>query len=205
MTGPPERERRPGQGGAESRGGRRLDGDFTPPPPDHDYDEKVTDPAEVVTTDPLTADDVIFTFGQWLNKDIGSSMYALLSYIGGPQNIEKVDDSHIRLHLQSGNIGVPEHLFEYPALVLHRSFAGDIVQQPLGTGAFTLQEYAEGERAVLKRRPDYWRNGADGQPLPYLDEILYVNLEKDAAVAALQSGQIDSFYDPRPSDWQALG
>ena len=57
MTSPPERERRPGQGGAESRGGRRLDGDFTPPPPDHDYDEKVTDPAEVVTTDPLTADE----------------------------------------------------------------------------------------------------------------------------------------------------
>ncbi len=116
--------------------------------------------------DPLTADDVIFTFGQWLNKDVGSSMYALLSYIGGPQNIEKVDDHHIRLHLETGNIGVPEHLFEYPALVLHRSFGGDIVQQPLGTGAFTLQEYAEGERAVLRRRPDYWRNGVDGQPLP---------------------------------------
>ncbi len=154
--------------------------------------------------DPLTADDVIFTFGQWLNKDVGSSMYALLSYIGGPQNIEKVDDHHIRLHLETGNIGVPEHLFEYPALVLHRSFGGDIVQQPLGTGAFTLQEYAEGERAVLRRRPDYWRNGVDGQPLPYLDEILYVALDKDASVAALQSGQIDSFYDPRPSDWQAL-
>jgi peptide/nickel transport system substrate-binding protein len=154
--------------------------------------------------DLLTADDVIFTFGQWLNEDVGSSMYSLLSYIGGPQNIEKVDDHHIRLHLATGNIGVPEHFFEYPALILHRSFGGDFVQQPLGTGAFTLQEYAEGERAVLRRRPDYWRNGADGQPLPYLDEIVYVNLEKDASVAALQSGQIDSFYDPRPSDWSAL-
>lgn len=40
---PPARERRPGQGGAESRGGRRLNGDSTPPPPDHEYDEQAID------------------------------------------------------------------------------------------------------------------------------------------------------------------
>jgi len=74
----------------------------------------------------------------------------------------------------------------------------------VGTGAFLLKEYEEGVRAVFQRRPDYWRNGADGQPLPYLDEVVYVALDKDASVAALQSGQVDSMYDPRPSDWQAL-
>ena len=52
---PPARERRPGQGGAESRGGRRLDGDSTPPPPDPEYDEQAVD-LEGFTTDPLTAD-----------------------------------------------------------------------------------------------------------------------------------------------------
>lgn len=154
--------------------------------------------------DTLTADDVMFTFGEWLNPDVGSSMLGLLSYLRGMQDVEKVDDYHIRLHLQSPNIGVPEHLFHYPAIILHRDFAGDIIQQPVGTGAFLLQEYAEGERAVFRRRPDYWRNGADGQPLPYLDEVVYVDLNKDASVAALQSGQVDSMYDPRPSDWQAL-
>jgi peptide/nickel transport system substrate-binding protein len=108
------------------------------------------------------------------------------------------------MHLQTANIGVPEHLFHYPAIVLHRNFEGDIVQQPIGTGAFTLEEYAENERAVFKRRTDYWRNGADGDPLPYLDEIVYVSTDKDAGVAGLQSGQVDSLYDPRPSDFQAL-
>jgi peptide/nickel transport system substrate-binding protein len=46
--------------------------------------------------------------------------------------------------------------------------------------------------------------GADGQALPYLDEVIYVSTDKDAGVAALQSGQVDSLYDPRPSDFQAL-
>jgi peptide/nickel transport system substrate-binding protein len=154
--------------------------------------------------DELTAEDVMFTFGEWLNPEVGSSMLGLLSYLRGMEDVEMVDDYHIRLHLQSPNIGVPEHLFHYPAIILHRDFEGDIVQQPIGTGAFTLEEYAEGERAVFKRREDYWRNGEDGDPLPYLDEIIYVSIDKDAGVAALQSGQTDSLYDPRPGDFNAL-
>ncbi|HEY84824.1 MAG TPA: ABC transporter substrate-binding protein [Chloroflexi bacterium] len=153
--------------------------------------------------DELTADDVMFTFGEWLNPDIGSSMLGLLSYLSGMQDVEKVDDYHIRLHLQTANIGVPEHLFHYPALVLHRDFEGDIIKQPVGTGAFTLEEYAEGERAVFKRRTDYWRNGEDGKPLPYLDELIYISTDKDAGIAALQSGQVNSLYEPRPADFLA--
>jgi peptide/nickel transport system substrate-binding protein len=154
--------------------------------------------------DELTADDVIFTFGEWLNPDVGSSMLGLLNYLDGPQSVEKVDDYTIRLNLNAPNISIPEHLFHYPAVILHRDFQGDFIQQPVGTGAFTLEEYAEGERAVLKRREDYWQMGEDGQPLPYLDEIIYVSIDKDAAIAALSSGQVDTMFQPRPSDWQAL-
>lgn len=154
--------------------------------------------------DELTAEDVMFTFGEWLNPDVGSSMLGLLSYLSGMQDVEKVDDYHIKLHLQTPNIGVPEHLFHYPAIVLHRGFEGDIIKQPVGTGAFLLEEYAEGERAVFKRREDYWQMGEDGSPLPYLDELIYVSTDKDAGVAALQSGQVDSLYDPRPNDYLAL-
>lgn len=154
--------------------------------------------------DQFNADDVMFTFGEWLNPEVGSSMLGLMSYLSGIQDVERVDDFHVRLHAQTANIGVPEHLFHYPAIVLHRNFEGDIVRQPVGTGAFLLQEYAEGERAVFQRRPDYWRMGEDGEALPYLDQVIYVSTDKDAGVAALQSGQVDSLYDPRPSDQQAL-
>ncbi|MBN1147751.1 MAG: ABC transporter substrate-binding protein [Anaerolineales bacterium] len=154
--------------------------------------------------DEFTADDVLFNFEQWLNPDVGSSILSMMSYLNGPQDVEKVDDYTVRLHLKDGNIGIPEHLFHYPANIVHRSFEGDFIKQPIGTGAFTLAEYTEGERAVLKRRNDYWKMGEDGQPLPYLDEITYVSMAKDAAVAAVQSGQVDCTYQPRASDWQAL-
>lgn len=155
--------------------------------------------------DELTADDVMFTMGEWLNPDVGSSMLGLLAPVLSSMNdVERVDDYTIRLHLSQPNIAIPEFLFHYPAIVLHRNFEGDIIRQPIGTGAFTLEEYAEGERAVLKRREDYWRMGEDGLPLPYLDELIYVSSDKDAGLAALQSGQVDTLFDPRPSDWQAL-
>jgi peptide/nickel transport system substrate-binding protein len=154
--------------------------------------------------DELTADDVMFNFQQWLDPDVGSSMLSLLSYLRGMQDVEKVDDYTVKMHLQEGNIGVPEHLFHYPAPIMHRNFEGDFIKQPIGTGGFTLEEYSEAERAVLKRREGYWRMGEDGQALPYLDEIIYISMAKDAGVAAVQSGQVDSLYQPRASDWQAL-
>jgi len=154
--------------------------------------------------DELTADDVMYSFSQWLDPEVGSSMLGLLSYLDGMNSVEKVDDYTIRLNLTSPNIGVPEHLFHYPAVILHRDFQGDWVKQPIGTGAFTLEEYIESERAIFKARPDYWRMGEDGKPLPYLDEIVMVSVDKDAAVAAIQAGQLDTLFKPRPSDFLAL-
>ena len=154
--------------------------------------------------DELTADDVMFTMGEWLNPDVGSSMLALLGSLESMSNVEKVDDYHVRLHLNSADIAIPESLFHYPGVILYRDFEGDIIKQPIGTGPFLLEEYAEGERARFKRREDYWQMGEDGSPLPYLDELIFVSTDKDAGVAALLSGQVDTLYDPRPSDFQAL-
>jgi peptide/nickel transport system substrate-binding protein len=151
----------------------------------------------------LTADDVIFNFEQWLDPNVGSSMAGLLSYLN-KTNIERVDDYTIRLYLNEPQIGVPEHLFHYPGLILSRRFEGDFIEQPVGTGPFTLVEYVEADRASLKRREGYWRTGHDGGSLPYLDELIYIDLEPDERVAAMQGGAIDTLFIPRPSDWEAL-
>ncbi|MEJ2557228.1 MAG: ABC transporter substrate-binding protein [Anaerolineae bacterium] len=143
--------------------------------------------------DEFNADDVVFTMGQWLNEDIGSSILGLMSYLS-PDNIEKVDDYTVKLNLDRAEIAVPEHLFHYPALVLnHRTFEGDFIKAPHGTGPYTLEEYSEGERVLVKRREDYWQNGADGDPLPYLDAMEFIDMgdELSAWIAAMQAGEVD--------------
>ena len=152
---------------------------------------------------PFTADDVIFNFEQWLDPAINSSVKSLLAYLS-PNDIEKVDDYTVRLYLQEPQVGLPEHLYHYPALIMPHTFEGDFIAQPIGTGPFVMTEYILGERAVFKRRPDYWQAGADGKTLPYLDELIYLDLEPDERTAAMQGGVIDTLYLPRITDWAEL-
>ena len=144
--------------------------------------------------DDFTADDVIFTFNQWLNKDVGSSMLGMIGGYLDPTGIEKVSDHQVKLHLKTAEIAVPEHLFHYPAMVLNsRTFEGDFIKAPHGTGPYILESYREGERCVLKRRDGYWDKGADGSPLPYMDKVEFIDMgtEMPPMIAAVQAGEVD--------------
>ncbi len=153
----------------------------------------------------LTADDVLFNFAQWMNKDVGSSLLGSMSYLD-PNGISKTDDYTVVCKLKSATIFLPEHLAGYAAGILPKDFGGDITREPVGTGAFTMAEYKPGERCHLVARKDYWRNGIDGKPLPYLDELVMVQLGEDRTpdVAALQTGQVDTILEPSVSQWEAL-
>ena len=144
--------------------------------------------------DTFTADDVIFTFQQWMDKDVGSSMLGLVGKYLDLSGVEKVDQYTVKLHLKLPEIALPEHLFHYPAIVLnHKAFEGDFIKKPVGTGPYTLETYLPGERAVVKRRKDYWRKGADGEMLPYMDGMEFIDMGTEMApqIAALKAGEVD--------------
>ena len=64
--------------------------------------------------------------------------------------------------------------------------------QPVGTGPFVFGSYTPGESYVGTRNEDYWRDGTDGEPLPYLDEVEFRPIDDGLARAnALRSGDID--------------
>jgi len=144
--------------------------------------------------DTFTADDVIFNFNQWMNKDVGSSMLGLVGEYLDLTGIERVDQYAVKLNLKKPEIAVPEHLFHYPALIMnHRTFQGDFTKAPVGTGPYTLESYRPGERCVIKARKDYWQKGTDGQPLPYMDGMEFIDMGTEMApqIAAIKAGEID--------------
>ncbi|MBF0530977.1 MAG: ABC transporter substrate-binding protein, partial [Deltaproteobacteria bacterium] len=153
----------------------------------------------------LTADDVIFNFSQWLSKEVGSSLLGSLSYMD-PAGQKKVDDYTVVCNLKNPSVVLPEHLYHYGACILPKEFGGDITREPIGTGPFLMKEYVPGERCRLVARKDYWMKGADGKPLPYLDEIVFVELGSDPAanLAALRSGQVDTVIEPAVSIWEGV-
>lgn len=163
--------------------------------------------------DDFIADDVVFNFKRWLDPATGSSNQGrfsamtseidtgktdaagnpVLSMVASEGAIEKVDDHTVRFHLNRSDLSLPESMADYPALIVHRDFmetGGDLSKNPVGTGAFTLKDFAVGEKAVLVKRTDapYW--GGD----VYLDQITYIDHGDDPAakIAALASDQVDT-------------
>ena len=155
--------------------------------------------------DEFNADDVIFNMERWLDPATGSSNLGLFAAMtdkgddGKPKSmsagaVEKVDSHTVRFHLNSATLNMPENFYNYPTAIVHRSFDGNISKDPISTGPYELVEYAVGEKAILRKKPDYW--GGDVS----LDEIHYIDLgdEYSAHAAALASGQVDLAYEFYP-------
>ena len=64
--------------------------------------------------------------------------------------------------------------------------------EPIGTGPFVFEEYVVGDHFTATRNEDYWKQGPDGEELPYADGIEYRILEEgEARINALESGQVN--------------
>ncbi len=163
--------------------------------------------------DVFGADDVVFNFRRWLDPMTGSSNLSRFSALtttvdtgnvdrqgrhvfstsGTPGAVEKVDDYTVRFHLNQPDVTLPESMADYPALIVHRDFdenGGNLAKNPVGTGAFLVEEFAVGDKAVLARRGDVPWWGGD----VYLDRIIYIDHGDDPAaqIAALVSDQADT-------------
>jgi peptide/nickel transport system substrate-binding protein len=162
--------------------------------------------------DEFVAEHVKYNFGQWLNPDVGSSILGLWEGFLTIDDVEIVDDYTVKLNLAAPNLAVPENLFHYPAQIMHPSFDGDCTSgKNPSTGPYVLDEFVAAERVRIVSRfangdAGYWQKGEDGDPLPYLDAIEWVDLGDDqtAAVAAIQGGQVDDIYDPTVDTFLAL-
>lgn len=159
--------------------------------------------------DDFTADDVVFNFERWLDPAVGSSNLGLFSqltedYDTGEKNddgsakmgkrmrpgaVEKLDQRTVRLHLSTPSLAVAESLYNYPTMIVHRDFKGDLSKELNGTGAYTLAEFKVGEKAILKRAPGKYWGGKT-----YLDEIHYYD-HGEAMLTAYASGQVDMIYE----------
>jgi len=159
--------------------------------------------------DALVADHVIWNMRRWLDPAVGSSVVGLMKgymlndagdALWDANAIEKVDDHTVRLNARAPQLAVPEHLFHYPAAILHPSENGKFGVGSIGTGAFSLTDYALGKQAVVTRRDGYW-----GKPAA-LDSVVFVDNGDDPAVAlaAVASGAVHGMYEASTSQYAAL-
>ena len=137
--------------------------------------------------EPFDADDVLFTFKIHLDPKTESPYRALLQVGGKPLEVRKLSSHRVVFELPAP-YAVGDRIFDTIAILPEHRLAeayrtGELKSvwgletrpaEIAGLGAFRLKSYDPGERLVLERNPHYWKTDADGQRLPYLDELVFL-------------------------------
>jgi peptide/nickel transport system substrate-binding protein len=73
------------------------------------------------------------------------------------------------------------------------------------SGPFTIDSFRSGERTILRRNPHYPLWDANGDRLPYIDEVVYLNVPDQSAMRLRFEGGQSDILDPLvPQDYAKL-
>ena len=134
---------------------------------------------------PFTAADVIYTTRRHLDPEIGSQMLVPMSIID-QDALEMPDDHTVVFNLTSANVDFPVLAGSEFILIIPDGSGDSHRENPIGTGAVTVQSAVFDGVTVLDARDDYWA----GSPL--LGKITVVGIAAhDARLSAALAGQID--------------
>ena len=168
--------------------------------------------------EPFDADDVLFSFRVYLDEELAPPARDLLIVGGRPIEPRKIDSHTVEfvfaepyaagVRLFDSFSILPQHLLEEAYLegrLLETWGLGTPPSEIAGLGPFRMREYRSGERLVLERNPHYWQTAADGERLPYLDELVLLFVaSEDAQVIRFQAGETDVIERINPSNFLEL-
>ncbi|MGO2632157.1 MAG: ABC transporter substrate-binding protein [Galactobacter sp.] len=159
----------------------------------------------------VDAQAVADNFDYWI-KDSGNSTAA--AWIGSQYESAQAEDEHtVRINLKSPYPRLPETLAQgyfgiQSAHALKNRTQQQNCEQPIGSGAFTVDHWNRGQNIVLKRNENYtsWPANAKHQGPAKVAAVNW-KFVPDATTrsSALKAGEVDAIYDVPSIDWQDLG
>ncbi|MEM8579048.1 MAG: ABC transporter substrate-binding protein, partial [Pseudomonadota bacterium] len=151
--------------------------------------------------DAFTAEDVAFNIARWCEKGVeGNSMASRMASLVDEATglaragaIEVTGDMTVVLRPAQPDITLIAGFADYPAAIVHSSFNGDPLDNPIGTGPYLPGAFEVGVMAELVKNEGHawWGEGAA------LDKITYMDFGTDQAAifAAVDSGEVDMVYE----------
>ena len=107
-------------------------------------------------------------------------------------HVEIADANHIVLKLKNPDPTIipalavfntaimPKALYEAEPGATDAEKAESFAKHPVGTGPFVFESWERGSKLRIVRNPHHWERGEDGQPLPYLDAVVFEIIPDDA-------------------------
>ena len=164
---------------------------------------------------PLTVDDIIFTYNDiYLNDKIPSSFKDILR-VGKSRSfptVKKLDNRRVEfsvsepfapfLQYVAGLSILPAHILkdsitetdsEGNPKFLTTWGTDTNPQDIVGNGQYRIKSYTPYQRVILERNPYYWRKDDQGNPQPYIEEIVWQIIEStDTQLLDFRSGSLDT-------------
>ncbi|MGJ3247792.1 MAG: ABC transporter substrate-binding protein [Elainellaceae cyanobacterium] len=165
--------------------------------------------------EPLTVEDVLFTYNDVIfNEAIPTSTRDILRIgeSGVLPEVRQVDERRVQfiapepfaplLRFSGGIAIIPKHAL-YESVVNIESDGDPRFLTTWGTdtdpsqivwsGPYVISSYSPAQRVVFDRNPYYWRNDAQGNSLPYVEQLIWEIVESsDTAIMQFRSGGLDT-------------
>ena len=163
---------------------------------------------------PLTTDDVVFTFNDiYLNEAIPTDARDVLR-IGESRalpKVRKIDARQVEFINPEpfapflGTIALPilpAHSLEKSVKTKDQEGKPTFLSmwgvdtppdQIVVNGPYKLERYDTSQRVIFRRNPYYWRKGPKGEPQPYIERIVWPIVEStDTSLLQFRSGSLDT-------------
>ena len=142
------------------------------------WEFKLRDDAKFTDGEPVTAEDVVFTYET--AKNSGSTV-DLVSM----KEAKAIDEHTVQFVLEK-----PQSTFVYTAasigIVPKHAYSETYSTAPIGSGPYKLEEWKQGQQAIFVRNDDYY--GTKGQ----FKKVTVLFMSEDQAFAAAKAGQVDA-------------
>lgn len=156
------------------------------------------------STRAVRASDFVYSLGRLTDPNVASPGAWTMNSV---EEIKAIDDTTLYIRLKDAFPAFLSLLaMPYCAVVPHEAvdyFGPDFRTSPVGTGAFYVKYWSEGNMLVLRRNPDFFEFDEDGRRLPYLEAVNITFLpDKQAAFMEFLMGNLDfiSGLDPGYAD-----
>ncbi|NER01692.1 MAG: ABC transporter substrate-binding protein, partial [Okeania sp. SIO3C4] len=165
--------------------------------------------------EPLTADDVVFSYNEvYLNDKIPTSFKDILRIgkSGSLPTVNKIDNRRIEFSTPEPFAPFIRYAGGLPILPIHAlkesvrttNAKGELnyltkwgtdtpVKEILSNGMYRLKSYTPNQRIILEKNPFYWRKDEQENNLPYIENIAWQVIENtDNQLLNFRSGKLDT-------------
>lgn len=141
---------------------------------------KLRDDVKFSDGEPLTAEDVAFTYNM-LRDTSSVNDFTML------KEAKALDEATVEFTLNR-----PYSIWPYTmaitGIVPEHAYGPDYGSHPIGSGRYLLKQWDKGQQVILEANPDYYGEA------PKMKKVTILFMDEDAAYAAALSGQVDLAY-----------